>query len=128
VNFNNGITPGTIVSTDFILFDGNEYQISDFNPNLNTFKGAKVDGAFMTLNSSNTIFFNSVSNNQNYLDAGIVDYGKGTLFVQSIDVYSFMNPQGIRINTVPANNDVYGLLENVVEVDTSNVTIQVISV
>jgi len=128
VNFNNGITPGTISSTDFILFDGKEYQISDFNPNLNTFKGSRVDGAFRTLNSSNSIFFNSVSNNQSYLNAGTVDYNKGTLFVQSIDVYSFMNPQGIRINTIPANNDIYGRFETVVEVDTSNVDIRVVSV
>lgn len=128
VNFNNSITPGTISSTDFILSDGIEYQVTDFNPNLNTFRGILVDGSFKTLNTANTMFFKSVSNNQNYYDAGIVNYNKGGLYFQSIDVYSFMNPTGIRINTIPANNDIYGILETVVEIDTSNVSINVVSV
>jgi len=127
VNFNNPIIPGTITSTNFILTDSIEYKITDFNPNFNTFKGAIVEGSFKTINTSNSIFFKSVSNNQNYINAGTVDYNKGILYVRSIDVYSFMNPNGIRIEAVPVNNDVYGILETVVEIDETNVLIDMVS-
>ena len=130
ISFNNSIVPGTITSSNFILNDGNYYKITDFNPLNNTFQGSNSNGYFNIVNSSNTIYFSQVSTNnvQNYLNAGLVDYTNGSIYIQSINVFDFMNPNGITISAVPASEELRGTNQIVLEIDESRVSINVTSI
>jgi len=119
ISFNNSIIPGTISSSDFILSDGKSYKITDFNPLNNTFYGSNSNGSFNIVNSSNALYFSQVSTNnvQNFINAGLVDYANGSLYIQSINVFDFMNPQGISISAKPSSEELYGTREIVLEID-----------
>jgi hypothetical protein len=121
ISFGNPIAPGSMSSSSFILSDGNYYQITDFNPLLNTFHGNQSNGVFDVTNSANTVYFKQVTTNnvQNYVKAGIIDYNNGEIFIQSIDVFRFMNPEGIKVTVTPATDQIVGKKQSVVEIDTA---------
>ena len=125
--FNNSIVPGTISSSDFTLSDGNVYQVTDFNPLNNTFYGSTANGSFSIVNSSNALYFSQISTNnvQNYLNAGLVDYANGSLYIQSIDVFDFMNPSGLVITATPSAEELYGNKNIILEIDKTQTVINV---
>jgi hypothetical protein len=129
INFGNPISPGSMSSSSFILSDGNYYQITDFNPNLNTFHGTQVDGVFDVTNSMNTVYFKQVVTNNvhGFIKAGVIDYKKGSIFIQSIDVFKFMNPEGIKVTVTPATDQIVGEKETIVEIDTAHAKISLVN-
>jgi hypothetical protein len=129
IPFGNPITPGSISSSSFVLSDGKFYQITDFNPNLNTFKGTQTNGSFNVVNSSNTIYFKQVTTNnvQNFVQGGVVNYANGSIFIQSIDVFQFANPQGIQVTVTPATTQITGKNQMVLEVDTDTTKVNVVA-
>ena len=130
INFNNPISPGSISSSSFLLADGKYYQITDFNPGLNTFKGAQSNGTFTLTNTSNSIYFQQVTTNnvQNFVQAGVVDYDNGSIYIQSIDVFQFANPRGIQVYVTPNTDQIVGVKQTIVEIDTSLIKVNVVSV
>jgi hypothetical protein len=130
ISFNNSIIPGTIESSNFVLSDGNVYKITDFNPINNTFYGSSSNGSFKILNSSNILYFSQVSTNnvQNFINAGLVDYANGSLYIESIDVFNFMNPNGITITATPYSDELYGKNQIVLEIDESKIYTNVTNV
>ena len=130
VNFNNAIVPGSISSSSFLLADGKFYTITDFNPSLNTFKGSQSNGTFTITSSSNTVYFQQVTTNnvQNFVEAGIVNYSNGTIHISSINVFQFANPAGIKLTVTPATDQIIGVKQTIVEIDTSSVKVNVVSV
>lgn len=128
ISFGNPILPGSISSTSFILSDGKSWEITDFNPTLNTFQGTQANGVFDVINTSNTAYFKQVTTNnaQNYVKAGVVDYSKGNIYIQSINVYKFMNPEGIHVTVTPATDQIIGMQQNIIEIDTASTKVNVV--
>jgi hypothetical protein len=128
ISFNNPVSPGTIYSSDFVLDDGKTYQLTDFNPNNNTFKGTYLaNGQFSLINTVNTLYFNQISTNnvQNYIFAGTVDYGNGIISVGNITVFDFINEEGIQVFCTPAVNELYGAREIVLKIDLNLTTVAI---
>jgi hypothetical protein len=127
VDFGNPIIPGTIDSLSFLLSDGKLYRITDFNPINNTLVGSNRGDV---VNKTNTVYFNQISTNnvQNYVNAGVVDYDKGKIYIQSINVFDFMNPAGIKIMATPATKEIQGVLQNIIEIDTTSIYVKPVEV
>jgi hypothetical protein len=128
IPFNNPISPGSISSSSFVLSDGKEYQITDFNPTLDTFQGKQQNGKFNLVNTSNTVYFKEVTynNSQSFIKAGVIDYTAGAIYIHSIDVYNFANPIGITVKATPASTEINGINQQIVEIDTSATTVRVV--
>ena len=90
-----------------------------------TFSGSNVNGDFEYINKDPTVYFKQIttSGNKNYIYAGTVDYTNGIIYIKNIDVFDFLDNNGIRVTVVPVNNDVVGSLYNVVEIDMAEVKV-----
>jgi hypothetical protein len=130
VNFNNRILPGTIMSTSFILDDGNSYQLVDYNPNNNSFTRSDDQTNFTVINTNPVIYLKqvTVNNTQNYLVAGSIDYETGIMSVKNLKVIDFLDNTGIVINATPYGDDIYGTFNDIVEIDLGALNISVVSV
>ena len=117
--FGNPILPLTISSSNFLLVDGYEYNITD--QNLNLTYGSNYAP------SQGVIYLNKVGSNS-YNPIGTVDYNTGAINIQNINVVDFLGSPGIQINVQTLYNDVVGSLNNIVEIDMTQVSVMVTSV
>jgi len=112
-SFGNQLNVGSITSSNFILIDGNTYQITDVNPTAVGITG------ILYLKQITT------NNTQNYTTVGTIDYLSGTVNIKNITVYSFLGAPGIQIFATSTYNDIVGNSNNIVEIDLGSTTVTV---
>ena len=92
---------------------------------------------FVTSSNTNTLYFNDdgsgnvrtyylTGSAKTYVDstAGTIDYGTGKVVIDSIEITSVSNPSGtITLKVVPSSNDIVAVRNNVLEIDTTNMSI-----
>ena len=127
--FNNNIKPGTVTSTSFLTEDGNTYQITDYNPNNDTFVRDTTSATYKTINMSPLIYLKQITtnNNQSYKKVGTIDYASGTITVQNLNVVSFLESPGIKVFVLADNVDIVGVFNNIIEIDTSAISINLMA-
>ena len=131
VSFHNAIQPGSISSTPFVLNDGNEYILTDYNPAVAYTGVPGRDGSFSYYNNNPVIYLQQVSNlgtyMQNYVPAGSIDYTNGIISINNLNIFSLVN--GVfKVEASTLIPDVAGILNNIVEIDTSAINVNVINV
>jgi len=126
--FNNAIKPGSVTSTSFLTEDGNTYQLTDYNPNNDTFVRDTTSKTYKTINKNPIIYLKqiSVNNNQSYKKVGTIDYSTGSITVQNLNVVSFLENPGIKVFVIPENVDISGVFNNIIEIDTSTININLV--
>lgn len=128
-SFNNGIVPGTITGSSFLMSDGNTYQLTDYNPNNDTFIRTSGLTSYEVTNSTPNIYLKQITTNntESYNIIGSVDYETGNIDINSITVVDFLNSPGILVYAKPTNVDVIAKYNNVIELDIPNLSIAVVS-
>jgi hypothetical protein len=128
-SFMNTILAGTVHSTEFVSSDGKIYQITDYNPNISSFVRTSDQAEFAVTNVSPVLYLKEINetNSSNYTIVGTVDYDTGTISVNNLTVTNFLVGDSIKIFATTSVMDVYGKLNNVVEIDTSLMNITVVS-
>ena len=129
LTFNNQIAPGTILSSEFIASDGNVYRFTDYNPNVNTFKRVGEITNYQVENTSNALYLEQVlAGTQSYSTIGTVNYDSGQIDITSIAIVDFLGTSGIVFETTTVEDNVYGIKNDVIELDIANATVNVVSV
>ena len=92
---------------------------------------------FVTSSNTNTLYFDDdglgnvrtyyiIGSANTYVDstAGTIDYTTGKVVIDSIEITSVSNPSGtITLKVVPNSNDIVAVRNNVLEIDTTNMSI-----
>jgi hypothetical protein len=120
--FGNQIIPQSITSSNFLLIDGNTYNITDNNVNITYDPNNKISIGNLWLNKIST------TNTNQYTSIGTVNYITGTVSVQNVNVIDFLGTAGIKINAQTTYNDIVGSLNNIVEIDLASASVTVTSV
>jgi hypothetical protein len=125
--FNNALEPATINSTEFLLSDGNVYQITDYNELNNTFQRTITSNGFSVYNSSPVLYLKKITTNNtlSYSDVGTIDYTNGILNITNLTVIDFLNNNGIVISASAVSDDISGSYNNIVEIDIGSVSVNV---
>lgn len=128
--FNNEITPGTLLSSQFLLSDGNTYIFTDYNPNNDTFVRTGAQSSYTVTNTAKTVYVKQISssNIQNYIAVGEIDYTTGTISIGALSIVDFLGSTGIEFNVTPKYEDLYAVKNNLIEIDINNINISVVSV
>jgi hypothetical protein len=127
--FHNEIVPGSVISTQFLLADGNTYVLTDYNPNINSFTRVQTSNGFTSYNSNPVMYLKQVTTNntQNYLPSGNIDYTNGIISIKNLTVYDFLGNGGIQVYVSAVPDDIVGKFNDVVEIDLGQVAIEVLS-
>ena len=129
IAFNNQIIPGTIISTEFVASDGNVYRFTDYNPNNNTFKRVGEITNYTIQNTTNTLYLEQIqAGSQSYTSIGSVNYATGEIDITTITIVDFLNNTGIIFETSAVEDNVYGIKNDVIELDVANAVVNVVSV
>lgn len=125
-NFYNKIIPGTVQSSNFLLVDGNTYNLTDYNPFNSTFSrtiGGKE--SFDITNLNPVIYLNLISTNNtsSYIPVGTIDYENGIITVKNINVIDFLGNLGIQLYATGYYDDIVASFNNVVEIDLGSTTV-----
>jgi len=128
-SFNNQLVPGTVVSSQFLLSDGNTYVITDYNPNNNTFVRTGSQSNFDIINTNQVVYLKQITstNSQNYTVVGTIDYNNGIISIKSITVLDFLGSPGIVCTATPKLEDIYATKNDLIEFDLDNINISVVS-
>ena len=123
--FNNQLIPGTIVSSNFLAADGNTYQITDYNPNVNSFSRVGTGSSFEVQNTNPVLYLKLVTTNNTvtYSNIGSVDYTTGTLSINNITVIDFLGATGIQLFATTYYDDIVASYNNVVEIDLASMVV-----
>jgi hypothetical protein len=125
-DFHQAISPGTISSGNFLLSDGLTYSLTDFNPTNVTFTQEILGNTIQVKNSSNVIYLKlNDPTKQTYVPVGTVDYTNGRIAISSITIADFLGSTGIALSTEAVSDDIYGLKNDLIEIDINNISIQV---
>ena len=125
-DFHQAISPGTISSGNFLLSDGLTYSLTDFNPTNVTFTQEIFGNTIQVKNSSNVIYLKlNDPTKQTYVPVGTVDYTNGRIAISSITIADFLGSTGIALSTEAVSDDIYGLKNDLIEIDINNISIQV---
>jgi len=125
-DFHQAISPGTISSGNFLLSDGLTYSLTDFNPTNVTFTQEIFGNTIQVKNSSNVIYLKlNDPTKQTYVPVGTVDYTNGRIAISSITIADFLGSTGIALSTEAISDDIYGLKNDLIEIDINNISIQV---
>jgi hypothetical protein len=129
VSFNNIIVAGTLVSSEFLLNDGNTYILTDYNPNKNTFVRTGFQSTYDVENTNKVVYLKQISsaNIQNYTEVGAIDYDSGTVTVKSLTISNFLGQVGITFYASPKYEDLYAVKNDLIEIDMDNIIISVVS-
>lgn len=130
LSFNNKITPGSLNTSDFILVDGSTYQMTDYNPNNDTFIRSATSTGYKLENNKPTVYLKQITTNVNvnYSEVGVIDYETGTINLKDLNVINFLGSNGIKFYATTEQDDVYGKLNNIVEFDVGSATVNVYSI
>lgn len=125
ISYYNKIVPGTVQSSNFLLVDGNTYNLTDYNPFNNTFNKSSSSGTFDITNSNPVIYLNllSTNNTTSYIPVGTIDYDSGIITVKNLTVIDFLSGKGIQVFATPYNDDIAAIYNNVVEIDVASAVI-----
>jgi hypothetical protein len=128
VNFNNNeLVPSNIISSQFMI-GSKTYVLTDYNPNNNTFGLGGTPTTFYITNSSSTIYLKEISteNVQNYTAIpNAINYTKGTIDVQGLQISSFLEKSGIEFYVTPYYDDIFAIKNDVIEMDVNNINITI---
>ena len=118
-SFYNKIIPGTVSTSNFLSIDGNTYQITDYNPNVNSFFRGDTGASFDIQNSNPTLYlkFISVNNTQSYTPIGTIDYTTGKIAINNITVVDYLGSLGVQIFATTYSDDIVATYNNVIELD-----------
>jgi len=121
-SFYNRIIPGTVSTSNFLSIDGNTYQITDYNPSINSFYRGDSGTSFDIENSNPTLYLKyiSVNNTQSYTPIGIVDYATGKIAINNITVADYLGSLGIQVFATTYSDDIVATYNNVIELDIGN--------
>jgi len=125
--FNNALEPATINSTEFLLSDGNVYQITDYNELNNTFERTITSNGFAVFNYNPVLYLKKITTNNtiSYSDVGTIDYTNGILNITNLTVVDFLNNNGIVISASAVSDDISGTYNNIVEIDIGSLSVNV---
>ena len=128
--FNNKLIPGTVYSSNFLLSDGNTYQITDYNPNINSFVRGGTGNIFDVQNTNPVLYLKYISNNntENYTVIGSIDYTTGKISVGSIYVVDFLGSLGIQFFAITYSDDITAYYNNVIQLDIGSTVVNVMAV
>jgi len=129
VSFNNVIVPGTILSSQFLLSDGNTYVLTDYNPNVNSFQRTGSQTNYNVVNTNQVIYLQQITstNVQNFTVVGTVNYTTGNIAVKSLIVSDFLGGAGIVFYGLPQYEDLYAIKNDLIEIDFNNISISAVS-
>jgi hypothetical protein len=124
-SFNNELQPGTLFSSNFLLADGNTYQITDYNPNVGSFYRSGVGSSFAVENSNPILYLKLITTNNTvtYTAIGSIDYVNGTVSIKNITVIDFLDSIGIQIFATTLYDDVVASYNNVIELDIGSMVV-----
>ena len=128
--FNNEITPGTLISSEFLLSDGNTYVFTDYNPNNNTFVRTGSQTSYTVINTTRNIYIKQITaaNIQNYSIIGEIYYDKGIVNIGGVVINDFLDNAGIEFYAQPKLEDIYAIKNDLIDIDINNINISVVSV
>lgn len=129
-SFNNELMPGTVYSTNFILADGKTYQLTDYNPNNDTFTRTNDNTKYSVTNSKPIMYLKQITtgSSSTYIDVGVIDYSIGSVNIQNLTVLDFLGSNGIKLYASTVSDDVYGKLNDIVLFDIGSATVNVYSI
>lgn len=127
--FNNSIVPGTIYSTTFVLEDGFSYQLTDYNPNVDSFTRNSTASRYEVVNDNPVIYLKkiSVEENQTYVVIGSVDYDMGQVNVNNITVVDYLDSGGINVFVTPVDQDIQCKYNNVIQIDLASTVVNTVA-
>lgn len=129
VIFNNQLTPGTIVSSDFLASDGNAYRFTDYNPNNNTFKRIGDITSYTIENTTNIIYLQQIQAGiQSFKVAGTIDYTTGSIDLATVNIVDFLGAGGVVFEAAAVQDNIYGIKNDVIKLDAAAAIINVVSV
>jgi hypothetical protein len=125
--FNNEITPGTFINSEFLLDDGNMYVLTDYNPNNDTFDKTSTGSMLTVTNNNPLVYLRQITtdNISNYRDAGIINYATGEIRTKNINVISFLGEAGIKFYATGKYMDVKATFNDVVLIDLATVSVTI---
>ena len=128
--FNNVLAPGTLTSSQFLLSDGNTYVFTDYNPNNDTFIRSGPTSVYDVVNTNKVVYLRQITstNVQNYTTVGSIDYDKGSVQIKTLTVVDFLGGAGIEFFASPKYEDLYGIKNDLIEIDIDNTNVTVVSV
>lgn len=127
VSFNNRLIPTNITSTQFLRSDGVYYKFTDYNPNSTVLTTQKNENGISILGSSdNRLYLVSQQTlNTSYVEIGTVDYENGIIYINDLTVSSYYGNPGINILSVPFNNDITAMKNQIIEFNLASTEINV---
>ena len=130
VRFNNPIEPGTLISSQFLLNDGNVYSFTDYNPSNDTFKRTGSLSSYTLDNTKKVVYMKQITttNVQNYSEVGTIDYDMGIITIKTLTISNFLGTNGIEFLVSPLNEDIFAIKNDLIEFDIDNIKITVVSV
>lgn len=129
VSLNNSVEVGTVLSSAFQLADGSFYQLTDYNPFADSFYRETQNGGYVIRNSNPAMYLKRITtdNTTYYSEVGTVDYTRGAVTVRNLNVVGFNGSAGIRVYARPMGSDIYSTLNDVVLVDPSRTSVEIVS-
>ena len=131
IDFQNPIQPGSISSSTFIA-KGRYYQFTDYNSNNDTFKFVQNVSGLVIVNNTNVLYLKDVTvqGYETYTVWGSINYNTGIVTCSQIAVDDYNNTEAITSPGVvffgqPANQDVSVKQNVVIEIDISNVVVNI---
>lgn len=103
-NFNFAITPGTLLTNQFVS-NGANYVYTDYVPGVTNTNGTLYK-----------VLQNPVSNVVSYSPAGTINYTTGAVSISS-NIYAALNNSILKLFALPQNQDLYSVNNQVIEID-----------
>ena len=128
--FNNSLVPGTIYSTTFLLSDGYSYQLTDYNPNVDSFTRNTNSSRYEVVNDNPVLYLKKITteDTETYTVIGSIDYDIGQINVNNITVVDYLENGGINVYVTPADQDIVCKYNNVIQIDLAAVNINTVAV
>jgi hypothetical protein len=111
------------------LSDGRGYNIKSSGFSIDGVNGIIYLSDVPTTETTGTIFFFRLENNIPAIvknNAGVVNYEKGEITLDVVNITSSVNPDGIQIQAVPDSNDIIALKDIYLELSMSNTVVNMI--
>ena len=111
------------------LSDGRGYNIKSSGFTIDGVNGTIYLSDVPTTETTGTIFFFRLENNVPAIvknNAGVVNYEKGEIILDVVNITSSVNPDGIQIQAVPDSNDIIALKDIYLELSMPNTVVNMI--
>jgi hypothetical protein len=111
------------------LSDGRGYNIKSSGFTIDGVDGTIYLSDVPTTETTGTIFFFRLENNVPAIvknNAGVVNYEKGEIILDVVNITSSVNPDGIQIQAVPDSNDIIALKDIYLELSMPNTVVNMI--